>query len=73
MSMDYAFHDLPKDSFPFVISYIDAETTEVIDTLTVEGPGAVSIPARPFPVDVKVDFADGTSTYQSAAPPENFQ
>lgn len=62
--MQYAFHDLSADSFPFVISYIDPETDEVIDTLTVEGPGTVHIPGREFPVDVKVEFANGETTYR---------
>lgn len=64
--MQYAFHDLSADSFPFVISYIDPRTRKVIDTLTIEGPGVVHIPARSSPVDVRVDFANGESVYQPA-------
>lgn len=63
--MQTAFHDLKASDFPFTIEYIDAATGEVMDSVTVEGPGVLPVPGRDRPTDVRITFADGRSRFMS--------
>lgn len=62
--MPSSFADLSPDDFPFTIHYIDAATDEVMESITITEPGALYVPPRDRPTNVRIDFADGTSTYQ---------
>lgn len=61
--MQHAFADLPRDAFPLTITYINAETNETMETVTVEGPGALNVPARGVPTDVYIEFGNGETSY----------
>lgn len=41
-----AFHDLPAELFPFTVEYLDADSKQVVESTTVEGPGAIQIPGK---------------------------
>ena len=70
---DTAFHDLPASSFPFTCELMDAATGEVRWSATVQGPGALRIPAKAeinegAPVSVRLRFPDGTVFEEDPAP-----
>lgn len=68
-----AFHDLPPDALPFTIEFHKAppdESPGPVKTITVAGPGALSVPGFGWPTWVRVRYADG-SVYDTAPPAED--
>lgn len=63
--MQHAFADLPRNAFPLTITYINANTNEAMESVTVEGPGALNVPARGVPTDVRIEFGNGETAYFS--------
>lgn len=60
--LNTAFHDLREIDFPFHVDFLDADTGDLVRTLTVDGPGAVQVPSRAdlgCPVDVRLRFPSG--------------
>jgi hypothetical protein len=56
------FRDLAPVDFPFTIEMISAATGDVVWSVTVDVPGAITIPCRTElggPVDVRLRFPDG--------------
>lgn len=69
--METAFHDLPAESFPFKIEFMDGAGT-IVHTIVVRGPGAVHIPGlaeKYGPVSVRITYPNGEVSEQK--PPEN--
>lgn len=66
-----AFHDLPIESFPFRVEFINTVTDEVVHTIDVDGPGTLRVPGRDalggVPVAVRMTFPDGRVEF--AGPP----
>jgi hypothetical protein len=62
---DVAFHDLPREAFPFTLEIFDEITGELIWQVRVDGPSAVPIPGKE-PEDnprlVAITEPDGTTT-----------
>lgn len=57
-----AFHDLPQSAFPFRVEAYDDDGNLVWEQ-TVDGPGAVEVPASPVHInEVRMICADGKVT-----------
>jgi hypothetical protein len=64
------FHDLPADSFPFRIEFLDRDGV-VVHQIEVDGPGGMHIPAlsgRYGPISTRITFPDGEVV--EVAPPD---
>jgi hypothetical protein len=59
-----AFKDLPAAAFPFTIELLNADTREVVWTVTVDGPGVITVPGRdvtgPGRKIARITYPDGT-------------
>lgn len=65
--METAFHDVDAKLFPFVVSFLDHDSGDLIKKIDVPGPGGIAVPGLgPRRIDVFIRYADGTSTFMSA-------
>lgn len=72
MSLPSAFADLPADAYPMIFEFTDWKTGEVWHTITVDGPGAVHIPAcKDYGIehtDVTIRLGNGEVHYEKYQP-----
>ena len=54
--------DVKAEDLPFAISYIDADTDELLHVELVESPGVIDVPGfAPRRVTIRIDFHTGES------------
>jgi len=55
--------DLPPEAYPFTVEFLRSDTKEVVHTIHVPGPGAVTVPGLRqqygVEMEVRVTYADG--------------